>query len=187
MCSLVCNDCRQTGSAGNTMNKHPHSSSNSIWDSSRIHEAGVAAQTLHGGVPEAKVVLDCQAILHHPCEPACPAMRSKNGVRWVQTLMMSCYFIGGSYQTVQHACQLSTDCCFCFCCCVCRFITCFVTMFATVIAITKDLPDIEGDKANNISTFATRLGVKNVSLLGELVLCVVCHCCLFACNLETLP
>eukprot|EP00878_Enallax_costatus_P039914 GHUV01045853.1.p1 GENE.GHUV01045853.1~~GHUV01045853.1.p1 ORF type:complete len:384 (+),score=94.96 GHUV01045853.1:361-1512(+) len=46
------------------------------------------------------------------------------------------------------------------------FITCFVTMFATVIAITKDLPDIEGDRANNISTFATRLGVKNVSLLG---------------------
>lgn len=47
------------------------------------------------------------------------------------------------------------------------FITCFVTMFATVIAITKDLPDIEGDKANNIETFATRMGVKNVSLLGE--------------------
>jgi 4-hydroxybenzoate polyprenyltransferase len=40
-------------------------------------------------------------------------------------------------------------------------------MFATVIAITKDLPDIEGDMANNITTFATRLGVKNVSLLGE--------------------
>jgi homogentisate solanesyltransferase len=40
-------------------------------------------------------------------------------------------------------------------------------MFATVIAITKDLPDIEGDKAHNISTFATRLGVQNVSLLGE--------------------
>lgn len=49
----------------------------------------------------------------------------------------------------------------------CRFITCFVTMFATVIAITKDLPDVEGDLANNITTFATRLGVKNVSLLGE--------------------
>lgn len=47
------------------------------------------------------------------------------------------------------------------------FITCFVTMFATVIAITKDLPDVEGDMANNITTFATRLGVKNVSLLGE--------------------
>jgi homogentisate solanesyltransferase len=40
-------------------------------------------------------------------------------------------------------------------------------MFATVIAITKDLPDIEGDMANNISTFATRMGVKNVSLLGR--------------------
>jgi homogentisate solanesyltransferase len=40
-------------------------------------------------------------------------------------------------------------------------------MFATVIAITKDLPDIEGDKANNIETFATRMGVKNVSLLGK--------------------
>jgi homogentisate solanesyltransferase len=40
-------------------------------------------------------------------------------------------------------------------------------MFATVIAITKDLPDVEGDMANNITTFATRLGVKNVSLLGE--------------------
>lgn len=52
----------------------------------------------------------------------------------------------------------------------CRFITCFVTMFATVIAITKDLPDVEGDKANNITTFATRMGVKNVSLLGELPL-----------------
>eukprot|EP00775_Hariotina_reticulata_P007081 gene7081-7294_t len=39
-------------------------------------------------------------------------------------------------------------------------------MFATVIAITKDLPDVEGDRANQISTFATRLGVKNVSLLG---------------------
>ncbi|KAF8058457.1 hypothetical protein HT031_005581 [Scenedesmus sp. PABB004] len=46
------------------------------------------------------------------------------------------------------------------------FITAFVTVFATVIAITKDLPDVEGDRANDISTFATRLGVKNVSLLG---------------------
>ena len=42
-----------------------------------------------------------------------------------------------------------------------------MTVFATVIAVTKDLPDIEGDKAHNIQTFATRLGVKNVSLLGE--------------------
>ncbi|GBF95479.1 hypothetical protein Rsub_07829 [Raphidocelis subcapitata] len=46
------------------------------------------------------------------------------------------------------------------------FITCFVTMFATVIAITKDLPDVEGDRAHGISTFATRLGVPAVSNLG---------------------
>ncbi|KAL3701182.1 hypothetical protein R1sor_019204 [Riccia sorocarpa] len=47
------------------------------------------------------------------------------------------------------------------------FITCFVTVFATVIAITKDLPDIEGDKKYNISTFATRFGVRNISFLGS--------------------
>ncbi|KAG2447805.1 hypothetical protein HYH02_007262 [Chlamydomonas schloesseri] len=46
------------------------------------------------------------------------------------------------------------------------FITVFVTLFATVIAITKDLPDVEGDQANNISTFATRMGVRNVALLA---------------------
>lgn len=39
-------------------------------------------------------------------------------------------------------------------------------MFATVIAITKDLPDVEGDQANNIQTFATRMGVQNVALLS---------------------
>lgn len=43
----------------------------------------------------------------------------------------------------------------------------FVTMFAVVIAITKDLPDVEGDRANGIETFATKLGVKNVSLISE--------------------
>jgi homogentisate solanesyltransferase len=42
-----------------------------------------------------------------------------------------------------------------------------VTVFATVIAITKDLPDVDGDKANGIETFATRMGVKNVSLISE--------------------
>jgi len=46
------------------------------------------------------------------------------------------------------------------------FITTFVTVFAVVIAITKDLPDVEGDKANGIETFATRMGVRNVSLLA---------------------
>jgi hypothetical protein len=57
-------------------------------------------------------------------------------------------------------------------------------MFATVIAITKvrrpvcdvtrpvpsltptlqDLPDVEGDRQHNIQTFATQLGVRNISL-----------------------
>lgn len=43
---------------------------------------------------------------------------------------------------------------------LCSFITCFVTLFATVIAITKDLPDIEGDQQFGIETFATRMGVR---------------------------
>lgn len=47
------------------------------------------------------------------------------------------------------------------------FITAFVTIFATVIAITKDLPDVEGDKKYGIETFATRLGVRNIAFLGS--------------------
>jgi homogentisate solanesyltransferase len=47
------------------------------------------------------------------------------------------------------------------------FITIFVTTFATVIAITKDLPDIEGDLKYKIETFSTRLGVKKVSYIGS--------------------
>lgn len=47
-----------------------------------------------------------------------------------------------------------------------RFITCFVTVFATVIALTKDLADIEGDRQYNIETFATRLGPNRLALLG---------------------
>ncbi|KAK9079189.1 hypothetical protein SSX86_000859 [Deinandra increscens subsp. villosa] len=47
------------------------------------------------------------------------------------------------------------------------FITTFVTMFALVIAITKDLPDVEGDRKFQISTFATKLGVRNIALLGS--------------------
>lgn len=75
------------------------------------------------------------------------------------------------------------------------FITGFVTLFATVIAITKDLPDIEGDKKYGIEvrapsfaptpplkcvqqtaemhfryvppqTFATKLGVRRLALLS---------------------
>ncbi|KAF8395996.1 hypothetical protein HHK36_017607 [Tetracentron sinense] len=47
------------------------------------------------------------------------------------------------------------------------FITAFVTLFALVIAITKDLPDVEGDRKFQISTLATKLGVRNIALLGS--------------------
>ncbi|KAL5545616.1 hypothetical protein UlMin_005303 [Ulmus minor] len=47
------------------------------------------------------------------------------------------------------------------------FITTFVTLFALVIAITKDLPDVEGDRKFQISTFATKLGVRNIAYLGS--------------------
>ena len=50
-----------------------------------------------------------------------------------------------------------------------RFITSFVTVFATVIAITKDLADVEGDLKYNIKTLATQLGVRGVAFLGVLV------------------
>ena len=50
---------------------------------------------------------------------------------------------------------------------MCRFITCFVTVFATAIAITKDLPDVEGDRKHNIDTFATRVGTSAVARVGE--------------------
>ncbi|KAG6770275.1 hypothetical protein POTOM_025952 [Populus tomentosa] len=52
------------------------------------------------------------------------------------------------------------------------FITTFVTLFALVIAITKDLPDVEGDRKYNISTFATKLGVRNIAFLGSGLLLV---------------
>lgn len=43
------------------------------------------------------------------------------------------------------------------------FIARFMTIFATIIAVTKDLPDVEGDKAYNINTFATKLGVAKIA------------------------
>mmetsp|Transcript_10300 Transcript_10300/g.22220 ORF Transcript_10300/g.22220 Transcript_10300/m.22220 type:complete len:394 (-) Transcript_10300:79-1260(-) len=43
------------------------------------------------------------------------------------------------------------------------FVARFMTVFATVIAVTKDLPDVEGDKAYNISTFATKVGVPRIA------------------------
>ncbi len=43
------------------------------------------------------------------------------------------------------------------------FIARFMTAFASVIAITKDLPDIDGDRAFNIETFATKIGVDKIA------------------------
>lgn len=50
------------------------------------------------------------------------------------------------------------------------FITCFCTVFAIVIAVTKDLPDVQGDMENKIETFATRFGVRKVALAASSVL-----------------
>ncbi|CAA7016161.1 unnamed protein product [Microthlaspi erraticum] len=52
------------------------------------------------------------------------------------------------------------------------FITSFVKLFALVIAITKDLPDVEGDRKFQISTLATKLGVRNIAFLGSGLLLV---------------
>jgi len=43
------------------------------------------------------------------------------------------------------------------------FITIFVTCFSVIIAATKDLADVKGDRINAITTFATMVGVDKVS------------------------
>mmetsp|Transcript_37345 Transcript_37345/g.42682 ORF Transcript_37345/g.42682 Transcript_37345/m.42682 type:complete len:396 (+) Transcript_37345:64-1251(+) len=43
------------------------------------------------------------------------------------------------------------------------FIARFMTAFAACIAVTKDLPDTEGDMAFEISTFATKVGVPKIA------------------------
>lgn len=50
------------------------------------------------------------------------------------------------------------------------FITTFVTLFGLVIALTKDLSDIEGDRKYKITTFATKLGVRRLAFLGSGIL-----------------
>eukprot|EP01031_Cornospumella_fuschlensis_P031731 gene31731-38351_t len=50
------------------------------------------------------------------------------------------------------------------------FISSFMTVFASVIAVTKDLPDIEGDKKYSIPTFAARYGVLPISRVATGVL-----------------
>lgn len=44
------------------------------------------------------------------------------------------------------------------------FIARFMTIFATCIAVTKDLPDVQGDRAFQISTFATQVGVPKIAM-----------------------
>lgn len=44
------------------------------------------------------------------------------------------------------------------------FITGFVTCFAVIISAAKDLPDVEGDKKENVKTFATWLGTGKVAM-----------------------
>lgn len=51
------------------------------------------------------------------------------------------------------------------------FVSSFMTVFASVIAITKDLPDVEGDIKYNISTFASKFGVKKIAGLATGMLC----------------
>jgi len=48
--------------------------------------------------------------------------------------------------------------------------TCFCTVYALVIAVTKDLPDMQGDIEGGIDTFATRFGPGKVSLAAAVVL-----------------
>jgi homogentisate solanesyltransferase len=50
------------------------------------------------------------------------------------------------------------------------FITAFVTLFAIAISITKDMPDVEGDRRYGVQTFATRLGVRKIAMAGTSVL-----------------
>lgn len=50
------------------------------------------------------------------------------------------------------------------------FITVFVTVFATAIAVTKDLPDAEGDRREGVVTFTTRFGVPAVATAGTALL-----------------
>lgn len=42
------------------------------------------------------------------------------------------------------------------------FLAIFMTIFACVIALAKDLPDIRGDKAEGVSTFASRVGPRKL-------------------------
>lgn len=69
----------------------------------------------------------------------------------------------------------------------CRFVTSFVTVFATVIAITKDLPDVEGDRRYNIDTLATRFGPRTIAFTGMYMLAGALHFKLFCTAIAVIP
>jgi len=50
------------------------------------------------------------------------------------------------------------------------FLARFMTVYACVIAVTKDLPDVEGDREGGIQTFALRFGAHKVAAGAALVL-----------------
>ncbi len=154
-----------------------------------VHASARPARCLcahfHVGVPHARPaacgeildMLHCSQLLLHPCfptrsfitafvmPPASPAGLS--------SVLMTCAASHSSPQLHHRVCHavcqpagpvvfllLAHECLSSPCVPTRSFITAFVTLFATVIAITKDLPDIEGDKQFGIETFATRMGVR---------------------------
>ena len=50
------------------------------------------------------------------------------------------------------------------------FMARFMTVFAAVIAVTKDLPDVEGDAEFGVKTLATRVGVARVATVASAAL-----------------
>jgi len=50
------------------------------------------------------------------------------------------------------------------------FLARFMTVYGVVIAATKDLPDVEGDRKGGIETFATRLGTGRVAAAATAML-----------------
>lgn len=58
-------------------------------------------------------------------------------------------------------------------------LTIFVLVFSIVIAIFKDIPDIEGDRQFNITTFTVRLGQARVYQIARLIL-TLCYVAMIA-------
>merc|ERR1712113_84237 len=50
------------------------------------------------------------------------------------------------------------------------FLARFMTVYASIIAVTKDLPDVEGDRRGGIETFASRIGANRVAAGASVVL-----------------